>query len=434
MAQERELDLILWGATGFTGRLTAEYLAAHPETRKLRWALGGRSESKLRSLRDHLAATWPSAADLPLVVGDAMSEDDMGRMAARTKVVVTLVGPFAKYGDALVAACAAEGTHYCDTTGEPHWIRPMIDQHHETARKSGARIVNSCGYDSVPGDLGTLMLQEYALEHFGTTCEEVIAHYRVGGAPALSGGTVDSMVTLAERITKDRQVVHMLRDPYCLDPRDDRGTGRVEESYGPRHDDARGLWTAPFMMAVTNERLVRRSNALLGHRYGRAMRYMERMPTGPGAKGFVTASVVGAALALALPALTLSPVRSLARRYVLPKPGEGPSAQARAKGWFTVDLRGRSADGGLVLRAKVAANGDPGYGETATMLGESGLCLALDALRSEPGISTPAAAMGQALIERLKSAGHTYEVEVESAENSRMAEVTRRQQAQSLSN
>jgi len=229
-------------------------------------------------------------------------------------------------------------------------------------------------------------------------------------------------------------VAKVLVDPYSLNPRDARGTARSRENLLPSFDRKRNLWTAPFVMAAINTRIVRRSNALLGHPYGAGLRYEERMPTGSGARGFLTASAISAGLAAATPALMLSPVRRLLKRFVLPKPGEGPSAEARARARFKIHLYGRTDDGNLSLTATVAADGDPGYGETAKMMGESGLCLALDPLRSEGGILTPASAMAAPLIERLRNAGHTYSVEVDSASPSALEKHTRRQQAQAITN
>lgn len=357
----------------------------------------------------------------------------MRAMAARTRVVASLVGPFARYGSALVAACAAEGTHYCDTTGEVQWVREMIQQHHGAAKQTGARIVHCCGFDSIPSDLGVWQLEQYALEHFGAPCERVTFHVRVRGG-ALSGGTLHSMLTLAEQLAGDRRVAKVLADPYSLDPEDVRGVAPSTDRYWPSYDRARHVWTAPFLMAGVNTRIVRRSNALLGHRYGRALRYEERMPTGEGVKGLAGACAVSGALAVSAPAMLLAPVRTLLSRYVLPKPGEGPSAEQRARSSYRIEIHGATADGSVALHAHVAGRSDPGYGETAKMITESALCLALDELTSEGGVLTPAAAMAEPLIERLRKAGQTYDVEVVSASREQLAQHTRRQQAQQLTN
>ncbi|HZH15688.1 MAG TPA: saccharopine dehydrogenase NADP-binding domain-containing protein [Archangium sp.] len=399
----REFDLVLFGATGFTGRLVAEYLVKKRPA--LRWALAGRSLGKLERVRDELSALEPSAKGLPLVAADSMDRAAMDGLARRTRVVCTTVGPYALYGSALLGACAEQGTDYCDLTGEPHWVREMIDAHQARAAETGARIVPSCGFDSIPSDLGVLLLHEQLAARGGRLAE---AHYRVrrmkGGA---SGGTIASGLHMAERMS-DPQVRRVLDDPYSLNPEGAPGVAGQEDWLRPRRDAETGRWLAPFFMAAVNTRVVRRSNALLGYAYGREFRYDEAVDVGRGLAGMARAAATSAGMALS-GAVAFAPVRKLAQRF-LPAPGEGPSREERESGSFDIELLGVGTAGERV-RARVGATQDPGYGATSWMLGESALCLAEDALPQRGGLLTPASCMGMKLVERLRAAGMTFQAE-----------------------
>jgi len=399
----REFDLVLFGATGFTGRLVAEYLVKKRPA--LRWALAGRSLGKLERVRDELSALEPSAKGLPLVAADSMDRAAMDGLARRTRVVCTTVGPYALYGSALLGACAEQGTDYCDLTGEPHWVREMIDAHQARAAETGARIVPSCGFDSIPSDLGVLLLHEQLAARGGRLAE---AHYRVrrmkGGA---SGGTIASGLHMAERMS-DPQVRRVLDDPYSLNPEGAPGVAGQEDWLRPRRDAETGRWLAPFFMAAVNTRVVRRSNALLGYAYGREFRYDEAVDVGRGLAGMARAAATSAGMALS-GAVAFAPVRKLAQRF-LPAPGEGPSREERESGSFDIELLGVGTAGERV-RARVGATQDPGYGATSWMLGESALCLAEDALPERGGLLTPASCMGMKLVERLRAAGMTFQVQ-----------------------
>ena len=399
----REFDLVLFGATGFTGRLVAEYLVKKRPA--LRWALAGRSLDKLGAVRDELSALEPSAKQLPLVAADSMDRAAMDGLARRTRVVCTTVGPYALYGSALLGACAEQGTDYCDLTGEPHWVREMIDAHQARAAETGARIVPSCGFDSIPSDLGVLLLHEQLAARGGRLAE---AHYRVrrmkGGA---SGGTIASGLHMAERMS-DPQVRRVLDDPYSLNPEGAPGVAGQEDWLRPRRDPETGRWLAPFFMAAVNTRVVRRSNALLGYAYGREFRYDEAVDVGRGLGGMARAAATSAGMALS-GAVAFAPVRKLAQRF-LPAPGEGPSREERESGSFDIELLGVGTAGERV-RARVGAKQDPGYGATSWMLGESALCLAEDALPERGGLLTPASCMGMKLVERLRAAGMTFQAE-----------------------
>jgi short subunit dehydrogenase-like uncharacterized protein len=403
-APGKDFDLVLFGATGFTGRLTAEYLAK--KRPGLRWALAGRSRDKLERVRGELAAIDPALSDLPLVVGDSLDPASVEAMVRRTRVVCTTVGPYDRYGGPLVAACAEHGVHYCDLTGEPQFIRAMIDAHHERAAATGARIVHCCGFDSIPSDLGVLMLHEH-LKASGQRL--AAAHLRVlklKGGP--SGGTVASVLGVADRF-RDPEGRRMIFDPYALNPAGaPRGDDRRDLD-GPRRDPDTGHWAAPWLMAAINARVVRRSNALLDFAYGRDFRYDEAIDVGSGPLGFARAAAVSAAMGGFAAAALFPPTRALIDRIV-PASGEGPSPEARERGSFRIAIRGETARGERII-GRVEGKGDPGYAATAVMLGESALCLSLDELPARGGVLTPASAMGMTLMDRLRAAGMTFRVE-----------------------
>ena len=412
MSSPRSYDLILFGATGFTGRLVAEYLlgAAPPG---LRWALGGRSAAKLEAVRAALAAEHPAAAQLPLVVADSMDEAAVARVAADCKVVCTTVGPYDRYGEPLVAACARAGTHYCDLTGEPQFVRRMIDRYEATAKDSGARVVHCCGYDSIPSDLGTFMVGEAMLAR-GAELHEVRA-FAEESKGTFSGGTAASMLHMMEQVRQDPGLREVLQRPYGLDPAGHRPGPDGPDQVGIRYDAELGMWTAPFVMAAINTRVVRRAHALRGAPFGEDFRYSESMSTGRGVQGWLRAAAITAGLGAFMAAMALGPTRQLLASRVLPKPGEGPSKEAREAGYFVFRLIGLgTAPGGapVELRATIRGDKDPGYGETAKMLGESALCLVEDEARLPVGGGswTPSTAMGQALLDRLRAAGMTFEV------------------------
>lgn len=398
----REFQLVLWGATGFTGKLTAQYLAAHAP-KNFRWALGGRNEAKLDEVRRAIGV------DVPLVVADAASPALLDELVKRTDVVATTVGPFRKYGEPLVAACARNGTAYADLTGEPHFIRQMIDAHHEEATKTGARIVHCAGFDSIPSDLGVLVLQHCAMEKHGRPVDEVklVTRELKGG---VSGGTFASALLLAEDVTKDPALRRSLANPYLLDPAYEGRGPEQREQRGFRYDEDARCWTAPWVMAGVNTRIVRRSNSLLGYRYGRGFKYSETMGLGDGPKGFVRAAGFTAGLGAFFASAATKPGRSLLRR-VLPAPGEGPSENARANGRFHLELYGRTTDGAVRVKGDVRGVNDPGYGETAKMLAETAMALAES--KGPGGSWTPASGpgLGMALVQRLLAAGMTFHAE-----------------------
>ncbi len=413
MTSDREFEVVVWGASGFTGRLVAEYLLGRYGTDgALRWALGGRNSRKLESVREAIAReTGREAASLPIVVGDSDDADSMAALAERTRVVCTTVGPYALYGTKLLAACASRGTHYCDLTGEVHWLRRMIDAHHEEAVASGARVVPNCGFDCIPSDLGVFFLQREMQQRHDVPCSHI--KYRVadfsGGA---SGGTIASGLNMLEEARHDPDVMRVVNEPYSLNPKGERSGPDAAERMAPVWDEDFAQWTAPFVMASINTKVVRRTNALLGYPWGKGFRYDEAILTGKGPLGLARATAVAAGTGVGMATLAIGPVRNLLAGR-LPSPGEGPSKEAREKGHFEIRLLGEHPDDpGKNLRAVIRGDRDPGYGSTSKMLGESAVCLARDELASAPGILTPAAAMGDALIERLDAyAGVTFSIE-----------------------
>ncbi|MGZ4507454.1 MAG: saccharopine dehydrogenase family protein [Blastococcus sp.] len=401
----RSFDLVVFGATGFVGRLLAAYLAEHAPP-GLRVGLAGRSRARVEEVRAGLPA---AGRDWRVLEADSGDPASLAELATATHVLVTTVGPYARYGLPVVEACARAGTHYADLTGEVLFVREAIDRFDALARESGARIVHSCGFDSVPSDLATLLLAERAAADGAGGLRDVRLAASLRGG--LSGGTIDSMRAQVEAVQHDPALRRRLTDPYALSPdRDAEPDTRQPADAGPPSRTPDGRWTAPFVMASFNTRIVRRSNALQEWRYGRGLRYGEVMACGRGPMGAVTAVGVTAGLAGALAAMTFPPTRALLDR-VLPAPGSGPSETAREKGWFRMVVDA-GTESGRSYRATVAGKGDPGYAATAVMLGESALALAVDGdrLPDRAGSLTPATALGDVLVERLRAAGHTYEV------------------------
>ncbi|WP_103027692.1 saccharopine dehydrogenase family protein [Salinibacter altiplanensis] len=437
-------DVVLWGATGFVGRLVAEYFAEHysrsdTSQGKISWAIAGRNRAKLESLRRDLKDQFSLSEDLSILVGDALDPESLDSIARQSRVVCTTVGPYAKYGTNLVEACVAHGTDYCDLTGEVAWVRDIIDRYHEEAREAGARLVHCCGFDSMPSDLGTLMIQEESRKIHGRPCENVrlLVTDAQGG---FSGGTLASLFGTLERASRDDRVRSILADPYALNPpgtRSGPNEGSQDEGlqdeglqdegfqWGARYDQTVGAWTGPFLMAPVNEKVVRRSNALMGDLmedrhggdgYGPAFRYAESTQFGPGLSGAVKAYGTALLSATLVGVVATPPLRRLLETLALPDPGEGPSREAIESGYFDISLYGWGRDDSgtrFGVRGTVAADRDPGYGATAIMLAESALCLASGEANSalQGGCLTPASGMGMPLTQRLQDAGLTFDAE-----------------------
>ncbi len=412
MSTSREYDIVVYGATGFVGKLTAEYLAHCGSGARI--ALAGRSADRLRAVRDTLGDT---AQSWPVLVADASTPSTLDDMAAKTQVVITTVGPYTRYGLPLVAACAAAGTDYADLTGEAMFVRNCIDLHHKQAADTGARIVNSCGFDSIPSDLSVYSLYRRTAEdgtgELGDT-DFVLRRFSGG----FSGGTIASGVEMLHTASSDPDARRQIADPYTLSP--DRG---AEPELGPQPDlpwrrgrniapELDGTWTAGFVMGPYNTRIVRRSNALLDWAYGRQFRYAEHMSVGSSftapATSAIFTGVANTTFGLGSRYFRLLPRRLVER--VLPKAGTGPSESKREKGYYQVETYTTTTLGSRYLM-RFAQQGDPGYKATSVLLGESGLALALDRdkLSDLRGVLTPASAMGDALLARLPAAGVSLE-------------------------
>jgi short subunit dehydrogenase-like uncharacterized protein len=393
MKPSSKFDIVVYGATGFTGQLVVEYLAArYAGKTDLKWAMAGRSPDKLASVRDAVGAP----ADTALIVADAGDPVSLKAMIDQTRSVLTTVGPYQLYGSELVAACAASGTDYFDLCGEPVWMRQMIDKHDAAAKASRARIVFSCGFDSVPFELGTFFVQEEARRAFGAAAARVKGRVRAMRG-TLSGGTAASAKATFDAVARDLSLVTILNDPFALTP----GFVGTKQPRGnkPAYEEDLQSWTAPFMMALINTRNVHRSNMLMGFPYGREFVYDEMVLTGPGEMGEANARKVMAANAEKTGPNT-------------PKPGEGPSKEERENGLYDL-LYVAVAPDGRQVRASVRGDRDPGYGSTSKMISECAICLLRDAPDVAAGFWTPGAAMQQKLIKRLVDhAGLTFQVEV----------------------
>ncbi len=400
-ASDREFDIVVYGATGFVGVLIAEYLATHAPA-EVKVALAGRSADKLAKVRDGI----PGAARWPLITADSSDLQSLSDLASRTKVVLTTVGPYLLYGLPLVEACATHGTHYVDLTGEVLFMRHSIDRFDGLAQDTGARIIHSCGFDSIPSDLGVLALHEASLRDsdgsLGDTRFAVVSLH--GG---VSGGTVASMFAGMEAMDGDPVAKAITNDPYALSP--DRSAeptpGDGPESVVASFDTELKSWVSPFIMAMVNTRVVRRSNALLDYAYSKDFRYRELMAHGAGPQGLAMALAVAGGTAVGTTGAGFGPTRSIAKR-LMPKPGSGPDEKTRTNGRFAIRLASRCADG-RHYRGLVAAHGDPGYAATSMMISQCALALVLDGdrLPQRAGVLTPATGLGSAGIDRLVNAG-----------------------------
>ncbi len=385
MSDAREFDIIVYGATGYTGRLVAEYLKTKTG---LKWAMAGRSADKLAEVRDLIGV----AADTPLIVADASDPASLDAMVKRTKVVLTTVGPYQLYGNELVEACVANGTDYTDLCGEPAWMRQKIDQHDEAAKVSGARIVFSAGFDSIPFDLGVLMLQKHCVETFGAPAPRVKGRVRVMKG-TFSGGTAASMKATMAAASKDPAVIGYLTNPFSLAG----GFEGPAQPAGnkPQYDESIGSWATSFVMAPINTKNVHRTNALLGQAFGADFVYDEMMLTGPGDQGEAMAKHVAS-----------TPMMGGADD---PKPGEGPSKEERDTGFYDVLFIAEYPDG-RTAKLSVKGDRDPGYGSTSKMISET--AIALSENQGAGGVTTPGAALGETLVDRLqKYAGLSFAVE-----------------------
>jgi len=386
---EREFDVVVFGASGYTGKLVAEYIQSeYGENGSVKWAIAGRNREKLEGIREELGLS----ADLSILEVDSNDQDSLNAMTSSTKCVLTTVGPYQLYGSNLVESCAKNGTDYVDLTGEPGWMYEMINAHKETAQASGARIVFSCGFDSIPFDLGVYFVQQAAMDKFGKPAQHVRGRVKAMNGE-FSGGTIASLGATMATLKKKPELIKVLANPFSL-TEGFEGPAQLDDSK-VLLDEKLNMWVAPFVMAPINTKNIHRSNALLDHQYGEDFCYDEMMIAGEGEEGKQIADAMTSA----------NPMGG----DNVPQPGEGPSKESREQGNYDVlffaDLGEES------IEARVTGDMDPGYGSTSKMITESAICLIQDCSDLPGGIYTPAPAMGDKLIQRLeKKAGLTFDI------------------------
>ena len=399
MKNKRDFDLIIWGATGFTGNLVCDYINKNYNERELRWAIAGRNKKKILKLQQKLKID-----DSRTIIADSSDKDSLVKMVKKSKVVCTTVGPYAKYGTNLVEACIEGETNYCDITGETQWIRRIIDRFHTKAKEKNIKIINSCGFDSIPSDMGVFYSQKIMLEKTGKYASTI--NMRVAGAKGgISGGTYNSLSNVLEEALIDKEVRKTLTNPYGLNP--------IDKQFGPDKSDLRKVifdtvsnsWIAPFVMAGINTKIVRRSHALMDFMYGKNFAYDEATLTGKGIAGQIRGymSLIPIFLATRKKGSIIKKIVD----FILPKSGEGPSEKTRINGYY--NLRFYLTADKMTYVSKVLGDMDPGYGSTSKMLAESAICLALDKIPETYGILTPSVALGDSLLKRLEeNAGLTF--------------------------
>ncbi|MCY7296813.1 saccharopine dehydrogenase family protein [Alteromonas sp. a30] len=402
MTENTQFDFVLFGATSFVGKIICEYMVNTYSEDEVKWAIAGRSKSKISELKSELGS---KASDIPEIIADSNDETSLQSLCAQTKVVVSTVGPYALYGEALVKVCAETGTDYCDLTGEAHWIGAMIKKYHTTAQASGARIVNSCGFDSIPSDLGVLFLQEKSQEAFKEDCYRIKMRVKAANG-GFSGGTVASLINVVKEASSNPGLRRELSNPYALCGDGHPFFVRQASNNSPKFDSDFKRWIAPFVMAAINTRIVHRTNALLDARFGNNFQYDEAMLM----KSKRAAKMTGLVMGLFMLGASMKPTRALMERFFLPKPGQGPSKEEQEKGFFNLQFFGETASG-KQIRTKVTGDRDPGYGSTAKMLAETAIFFANLESEKTGGFWTPASLFGMDLVSRLEDkAGLKFEV------------------------
>lgn len=408
--EKAQFDILIFGATSFVGQILTTYMANHfgVDNADLKWAIAGRSEAKLNQVKNSLG---DKGKGLQIVLADAADETSLTALCNQTRVIISTVGPYALYGEPLVKVCAETGTDYCDLTGEVQWIKAMLDKYQDTAKASGARIVNCCGFDSIPSDMGVYFLQQQAQEKLGKTCNNIKMRVKAakGGA---SGGTVASVINITKEAVKNPALRKQLANPYLICPENHGFSERQYNVNKPEFDPDFNAWSAPFIMAGINTRVVHRSNALADNTYGKDFKYEEAMLTGRGFKGRLTATALVAGLGAFMAGAVIKPTRWLLENYVLPKPGEGPSPEEQLNGYYDIRFIGKTDDG-QQIKCKVTGDRDPGYGSTGKMLAQAAASLAQDIKKEDKagGFWTPASIFDQRFIQRLeKEAGLAFEI------------------------
>tara|TARA_B100001741_G_scaffold65648_1_gene51970 strand:+ start:54 stop:1262 length:1209 start_codon:yes stop_codon:yes gene_type:complete len=397
----KQFDIIIWGATSFTGKLVVEYIFKKFASTKIKWAIAGRNKEKLENVRSKVADK-----NIPIFIADSFDEKSLSVIVKKSKVICSTVGPYSLYGSLLVELCVKHSTNYCDITGEAHWIRTIIDKFHKDAKKKKIKIVNSCGFDSIPSDMGVYFIQNQIKKAYKSYAKSI--KMRVAGIRGgISGGTYGSMNNLLKEAYADKSVFKVLNNPYGLNPRDKMEGLDKKDLRKIIFDNESKSWIYPFIMAGINTKIVRRSNALSNFQYGKEFTYEEATMAGKGISGFWKAILALFPLAM----IGINP-NSFLKKIVnsfMPKPGEGPGIEKRKNGFYnlrfyiTIDKKRKAF-------AKVIGDSDPGYGSTSKMLAESALSLAFDNLPGNYGVITPSFAMGDKLLNRLKeNAGLSFE-------------------------
>jgi len=389
MTSDNAFDVVVFGASGYTGRLVAEYLSREYGDDDLSWAMAGRSLEKLAAVREEMGIN----DNIALLEADIADADSVRRMVQACKVLITTVGPYQLYGEELVKQCAEHGTDYVDLTGEPSWMHGTIAKYGSAAKASGARIVHSCGFDSIPFDLGVFNLQQHAIAKTGQPIATVKGRVRAMNG-SFSGGTIASMRATMAAVASNPEIIGILTNPFALA----EGFTGPEQPAGaaPQYDEELGSWSAPFFMAPINTKNIHRSNFLLGHRYGEDFRYDEMLLTGDGEQGKAAAEFVAKDDSIGQSDL---------------QPGDGPTKEERENGNYDAIFAGISCDGELMI-SSVQGDRDPGYGSTSKMLVEAAICLLKNPELASGGLWTPAAALGEVLVERLEAhAGLTFQIE-----------------------
>jgi len=408
-----EYDLVIMGATGFTGKLVVEYLIKNygVENEEFTWAIAGRDKNKLERVRSSFKDLDSNSNNIPTLVVDSHDPILLDKMTSISRLVISTVGPYLKFGEALVESCVKNSTHYCDLTGEVPFIRESIDAFDLKAKKNNCRIIHSCGFDSIPSDIGVLLLQMDSLKRFNEPCDEVNLYVRSirGG---LSGGTIASMINISNYMRSNPEDQNLLKSPFSLNPRDSvKNNARQPNLKSVKWNDHIQRWVCPFIMSGINTRIVRRTNAITDHRYGIDFRYSEASSFKKGLTGFFRAMVMFIGLVIIQISLNVRPLLWCLRKFNLPSPGEGPSKETRDNGFFKLDIIG-SMDDIKKISLTVTGDSDPGYSATAKMITESALSVLLDQDRIPKvhGVLTPASGIGVVLAERLKDKGINFSI------------------------
>ena len=402
---QKKYDVVVLGATGFTGKWVAKHLFDQYPASELSWAIAGRSAEKLNDVRDFIG---DDELTIDGLIADSEDLSSLEALVNSTRVVISTVGPYAHYGSLLVKVCAEQGTHYVDLTGEVPWMREMIDQYQSVASNSGAIIIHSCGFDSVPSDMGVYYAQQQADRVLGQPLSNV-RYQLINAKGGMSGGTIASMMNVVELAVSDKSIRKLLTNPYSLNPDPSfKGPDKADQS-SAKYSKELEKWTAPFLMAGINTRIVRRTNALLGFAYGKEFRYSEVMVTAEGVSGYLLAKMISGGIKTILVTSITGAGRKLLGLF-LPSQGEGPSVDPENPGFYHIQFDGET-NNGKSMSVKLMADGDPGYGSTSKMLAESAVCLALDSLTTSGGFWTPASALGDAYLKRLQGkAGLSFQL------------------------